>query len=137
MQGPAALDLFEGDDRLMLVKMIDDAGVTSPLWVRSSEENFDADGSPSGLFFDNVRIVHISWVGLRKLPSGHTNPVFVIVDDQPIRSGKGSSEWCLKSVEQCWSQKVKLIELKEMQQAKPSIGRARLPGASGHSFGFR
>ena len=90
-----------------------------------AEKIIDADGSLNELVFDNVRIGNSSWVALRILPSSHTNPVFVIVDDQPIRPSKRSAEWCLKSVEQCWSQKEKLIDPKEMVQAKADYEHAR------------
>ena len=35
------------------------------------------------------------------IPSAHTNPVFVIVGDQPIRASRRSAEWCLRGVDQC------------------------------------
>ncbi|HUS35201.1 MAG TPA: CehA/McbA family metallohydrolase, partial [Verrucomicrobiae bacterium] len=61
-----------------------------------------ADGTMREISFD-VPIENSSWVALRILPSSHTNPVFVMVGDKPIRSRK-SIEWCLKGVDQCWSQ---------------------------------
>ena len=53
----------------------------------------------------DVPIERSSWVALRIYPSSHTNPVFVLVDGKPIRASQKSAEWCLKSVDQCWSQK--------------------------------
>jgi len=91
----------------------------------AAEKIITADGAMNGLVFDNVRIDKSSWVALRILPSSHTNPVFVIVDDQPIHPSKRSAEWCLQSVEQCWSQKEKLIDPKEMDQAKAAYDHAR------------
>jgi len=90
-----------------------------------AEQIITADGSLTDLVFDNVRIDQSSWVAMRILPSSHTNPVFVIVDDQPIQPSKRSAEWCLKSVEQCWSQKQPLIDPKEMDQAKADYEHAR------------
>lgn len=91
----------------------------------AAEQIITADGSMNDLVFDNVRIDKSSWVALRILPSSHTNPVFVIVDDQPVHPSKRSAEWCLKSVEQCWSQKQKLIDPKELEQAKADYDHAR------------
>ncbi len=62
-----------------------------------------ADGSVEGVSFD-VPIKYSSWVALRIYPSSHTNPVFVTVGGKPIRASKKSAEWCIKSVDQCWSQ---------------------------------
>ncbi len=69
-------------------------------------QEIEADGTFRDLEFD-VPIEQSSWVAVRVYPSSHTNPVFVVVGDEPIRASKKSAEWCLKSVDQCWSQKVK------------------------------
>ena len=63
-----------------------------------------ADGSEQEVAF-TVPLKMSSWVCLRILPSSHTNPVFVVVDDKPIRASKKSAEWCLKCVDKCWSEK--------------------------------
>ena len=68
-----------------------------------------ADGSVEGVSFD-VPIKKSSWVALRVYPSSHTNPVFVTVGGKPIRASKKSAEWCLKSVDQCWSKKSRRSE---------------------------
>lgn len=91
----------------------------------AAEKIIAADGSLQDLVFDNVRIDKSSWVALRILPSSHTNPVFVIVGDQPIRPSKRSAEWCLASVEKCWSEKEKLIDPTELEQAKADYRHAR------------
>jgi hypothetical protein len=82
-----------------------------------------ADGSMREVSFD-VPIEHSSWVALRILPSSHTNPIFVIVNDKPIRSRK-SIEWCMKGVDQCWSQKERFIKKEEMDLAKQVYQHAR------------
>jgi hypothetical protein len=58
------------------------------------------------------------WLALRIRASSHTNPIFVIVNDKPIRE-KRSLEWCLKSVDQCWSQKEALITRKSTPPPPP------------------
>jgi hypothetical protein len=65
-------------------------------------------------------------VALRILPSSHTNPIFVLVDGKPIRASKRSAEWCLKGVDQCWSQKEKFIKANELDAAKAAYDHARV-----------
>jgi hypothetical protein len=83
-----------------------------------------ADGQMRDVEFD-VNIDRSSWVALRILPSSHTNPVFVLVDDKPIRASRRSAEWCLKGVDQCWEKKQQFIKADEMDQAKRDYDHAR------------
>lgn len=83
-----------------------------------------ADGTMRDVSFD-VKIDRSSWVAVRILPSSHTNPVFVLVDGKPIRASRRSAEWCLKSVDQCWSQKQRFIKPDEMDDAKAAYEHAR------------
>jgi len=83
-----------------------------------------ADGKLQDVSFD-VKIDRSSWVALRILPSSHTNPIFVLVDGKPIRASKRSAEWCLKGVDQCWSQKEKHIKPAEKEEAKAAYDHAR------------
>jgi len=83
-----------------------------------------ADGSIQDLAFETM-VEDSSWLALRIFPSSHTNPVFVLVAGKPIRASRRSAEWCLKSVDQCWSQKKKLIAQKEMQDAINAYEHAR------------
>jgi hypothetical protein len=84
----------------------------------------EADGAFRTLEFD-VPIERSSWVAARVYPSSHTNPVFVTVGDRPIRASRRSAEWCLKSVDQCWSQKVKAIRPSERDAARAAFDAAR------------
>jgi hypothetical protein len=88
------------------------------------KEELKADGKLHDLSFD-VPIQRSSWVALRILPSSHTNPIFVTVDGKPIRASRRSLEWCLKGVDQCWSQKQKLIAAAEMPDAERAYEHAR------------
>jgi hypothetical protein len=83
-----------------------------------------ADGSEHPMSFD-VNIDHSSWVALRILPSSHTNPVFILVAGKPIRASRRSAQWCLKGVDQCWSQKQRFIAPNEMDDAKAAYDHAR------------
>jgi len=83
-----------------------------------------ADGQQRELAFD-VPIERSSWVALRVLPSSHTNPIFVLVDDQPIRASRHSASWCLEAVERCWSQKERFYDADERADAGAAYDHAR------------
>ncbi|MCC6822642.1 MAG: CehA/McbA family metallohydrolase [Verrucomicrobia subdivision 3 bacterium] len=83
-----------------------------------------ADGKLQAVSFD-IAINRSSWVALRILPSSHTNPIFVLVNGKPIRASRRSAEWCLKGVDQCWLQKEKLINAKELTEARRAYDHAR------------
>jgi len=86
--------------------------------------NILADGKLRDVAFD-ISIERSSWVALRILPSSHTNPIFVLVDDRPIRASRKSAEWCLKAVDQCWSQKGPKISDRERSDAEKAYNHAR------------
>lgn len=71
-------------------------------------EHLPADGTERTLEFA-VNIERSSWVALRILYSSHTNPVFVLVGDAPIRASRRSARWCLAGVETCRRQKRRFI----------------------------
>lgn len=89
-----------------------------------AKQSIVADGTARDLTFD-VKIDRSSWVAVRILPSSHTNPIFVLVGDKPVRASKRSAEWCLKGVDQCWSQKQRFIKADEMADAKRAYEHAR------------
>jgi hypothetical protein len=89
-----------------------------------ASKNIFADGTIQSLSFD-VPIEQSSWVALRILPSSHTNPIFVTVGNRPIRSSRLSAEWCLKAVDQCWSQKAPQISIRERPEAERVYEHAR------------
>jgi hypothetical protein len=92
--------------------------------VPVAEKTIAADGSFQDVEFD-VPIARSSWVALRIYPSSHTNPIFVLVDGKPIRASRRSAEWCLQSVDQCWSQKKKAIRESELKAAEDAYEVAR------------
>jgi len=89
-----------------------------------ARKNLVADGKIRDIAFD-VPIARSSWVALRILPSSHTNPIFVLVDGKPIRASRRSAEWCLKGVEQCFSQKDRFIKAAEKEDAKAAYTQAK------------
>ncbi len=89
-----------------------------------AEQKIIADGQMRDLAFD-VKIERSSWVALRIRASSHTNPIFVTAGDKPIRASRRSAEWCLKAVDQCWSQKAPKIAAKERDEAAKAYEHAR------------
>ncbi|MCI0523928.1 MAG: CehA/McbA family metallohydrolase, partial [Acidobacteria bacterium] len=89
-----------------------------------AKKNIPADGQIRDLTFD-AKIERSSWVALRVPVSSHTNPIFVIVGDKPVRASRRSAEWCLKAVDQCWSQKAPKIAAKERDEAAKAYEHAR------------
>ena len=83
-----------------------------------------ADGQLRPLVFD-MAIEKSSWVAARIRPAAHTNPVFVVVGDRPIRASRRSARWCLAAVNQCWSQKAPRIRDGERDAARQAYDHAR------------
>lgn len=73
----------------------------------------------------DVKLEKSSWVALRIFASSHSNPVFVVVGDKPIRASKKSAEWCLKAVDVCWEKKVSRIREEEKEDARKAYDVAR------------
>ncbi|MFL6333424.1 MAG: CehA/McbA family metallohydrolase [Pyrinomonadaceae bacterium] len=89
-----------------------------------ASRNIPADGSLRDVAFD-IPVERSSWVALRILPSSHTNPVFVVVGGRPIRASRRSAEWCLKAVDQCWTQKAPQTSERERPDAARAYEQAR------------
>jgi hypothetical protein len=89
-----------------------------------AKQNLVADGTLRDLTFDTM-LERSSWLAVRMLPSSHTNPVWVLVAGKPVRVSRRSAEWCLKGVDQCWSQKQRFIKPEELEQAKADYEHAR------------
>ena len=92
--------------------------------VEGARRELVADGTPRDLEFD-VPIEQSSWVALRILASCHTNPVFVVVGDKPIRASRRSADWCIRSIDECWTKKEPLIRESEKAEAKKAYEEAK------------
>src|SRR5713101_7566570 len=66
--------------------------------IAVARQEIVADGVLRPVSFDS-KIDRSSWIALRILPSSHTNPIFALVGDKPVRASKASAEWCLRAVE--------------------------------------
>ena len=87
-----------------------------------SSQEIPADGSLHDLVFQH-RFDRSSWVAARVFPGGHTNPIFVIVDGQPILE-QLSAAWCLRCVETCRRAKLPIYREDERAQAEADYSHA-------------
>ena len=83
-----------------------------------------ADGRVHDVEFE-VPVERSSWIAARILYSSHTNPMFVIADEKPIRASRRSAEWCLAAVNQCWTQKSPRTRAEDLDAARDAYDHAR------------
>jgi hypothetical protein len=89
-----------------------------------AREEIEADGTLRDVSFE-TSVDKSSWIAIRILPSSHTNPIFVLVKDKPIRASRRSAQWCRDGVDRCWQQKQRFIKSDEMAEAKQAYEHAR------------
>ncbi len=82
-----------------------------------------ADGKVHDVSLD-VPIQRSSWVAIRQFPQLHTNPVNVIVADQPIRASRQSADWCRATIELLWQNRKARIATDERDEARRTFERA-------------
>ena len=82
-----------------------------------------SDGSLKEIHF-TAGVQRSSWLAIRQFPQLHTNPINVIVTDQPIRVSKESAEWCAQATELLWKNRSHLIPENERIEAKQAYDRA-------------
>ncbi len=92
--------------------------------VKGATKELVADGTLRDLEFD-VPMERSSWVAIRVLGSAHTNPIYVVVGDKPIRASRRSAQWCLDAIDQCWTQKDPQIREHDKAEAKQAYDQAR------------
>lgn len=85
-----------------------------------ASKNVPADDEEHLLTFD-VPIEKSSWVALRHFPQMHTNPVTVLVKNQPIRASRKSAEWCVEVIEQLWRVRESAIAESERDAARKTF----------------
>ena len=83
-----------------------------------------ADGNWNEIAFDWF-VDRSSWLALRILPSSHTNPIFVLLRNQPVRASVESAKWCRDAVDRCWEMKRASIREKDLQAASAAYDSAR------------
>lgn len=89
-----------------------------------AEQKVPADGEQRTLKFQ-AKLDKSSWIAVRVTPHAHTNPVYVLVDDKPIRANAASARWCLAGIEQCWLTKQKTYAEAEQADAVAAYEHAR------------
>jgi hypothetical protein len=83
-----------------------------------------ADDKEHDIAFE-VPIECSSWVALRQFPQMHTNPVNVLVNNEPIRVSRRSALWCLGTIEQLWRVRAQAIAAEERGEAEQTFNRAK------------
>jgi hypothetical protein len=89
-----------------------------------AHQEIEADGAPHDLAFD-VALARSSWIACRIFASAHTNPIYVLVGDRPIRASKKSVQWCLDGVDQCWRSKSDGLKQEEREACEKAYDAAR------------
>ncbi|MFO0905877.1 MAG: CehA/McbA family metallohydrolase [Pirellulales bacterium] len=89
-----------------------------------AEQSLPVDGNERTIRFAHA-ITQSSWAAIRVFPNAHTNPVFITVDDKPIRANRHSAEWCLRSLDICWKSKAHTYRAEERPTAEQDYETAR------------
>ena len=89
-----------------------------------ASQEITADGREQSLVFEHS-FEKSSWAAIRVFPKAHTNPVFVLVNNQPIRANRHSADWCLRCVDQCWKSKSPTYREEERTNAERDYDTAR------------
>lgn len=112
--GPPPDDLETGGKRRVEI-------VVNGIAVASREVM--ADGGIHSLSFE-IPIEESSWIALRHFPQLHTNPVNVIVAENPIRASQKSALWCIETIHQLWRARESKIGDDEKPAARAAFNRA-------------
>lgn len=82
-----------------------------------------ADGTVQNIRF-SYNMDHSSWAAIRVRGSSHSNPIFILVDDKPVREER-SAQWCRDALDKCWQMKSPNIRAEERPAAKEAYDKAR------------
>lgn len=82
-----------------------------------------ADGQEHDLNWD-IKIDRSSWVAIRHFPQMHTNPVSVIVGNQPIRASRSSALWCAEGIRNLIETRMRFISKDEKAEALKTFEKA-------------
>lgn len=81
-----------------------------------ASQEINSDGVEQTLTVEHT-LEKSSWAAIRIFSIAHTNSVFVIVDEKPIRASRLNAQWCLKGAEQCWKAKAHTDRADELATA--------------------
>jgi hypothetical protein len=110
-----AAALTEGKDSLQAELIVNGYPV--------ARQNLKADGSATDITFKHS-VSESSWVAVRVFPHAHTNPIYVVVNEKPVRGSVDSARWCLAGVEQCWTSKQNTYAADEQADARAAYDQA-------------
>ena len=68
-----------------------------------------------------IPIERSSWVAVRQFPQLHSNPVNVMVGDEPIRASRDSARWCIEMTELLWKNRENRIAEDERDEAREAF----------------
>jgi hypothetical protein len=91
--------------------------------VPVASQAFPADGVEREATFE-VPVDRSCWIALRQFPQMHTNPVFVLMNRQPIRASRRSALWCIGAIRQLWRVRGQNIAAAERDEAKQAFDAA-------------
>lgn len=114
LHAPRSQRIIQGGDRL--VELVVNGEVVG-------SQEIPADGRIHDLTFD-IPMTRSSWIALRHFPQLHTNPVHVLVDDQPIRGSRASALWCAETIRLLWKYRRRFIDESERKAAEAAYQRA-------------
>jgi hypothetical protein len=83
-----------------------------------------ADGTIRQIRFKTT-VTRSSWLALRIMPSSHTHPVFIRVENKPLRTSKRSALWCRTSIDKLWTVKSPFMRESERPAASEAFDHAR------------
>ena len=89
----------------------------------AASKQVTADGAVHDLSFQ-VAVERSSWIAIRQFPQLHTNPVEVVIDNQPIRASQASALWCAESIRLLWQNRRRFIREDEREAARETYARA-------------
>ena len=108
-------------------RVADQPTLTAELIVNGypvATQEFPADGSSREIAFQH-RFSESSWAAIRVFPHAHTNPIYVHINEQPVRASLDSARWCLEGVRQCWKMKQNTYDPSEQQDARTAYDHAQ------------
>lgn len=89
-----------------------------------AEQTVPADGQPHDLTW-TISLDRSSWVTLRQFPQLHTNPVTVLIGEQPVRASRRSAQWCVEMIDVLWNNRERMIAPAERDAAKAAFERSK------------
>jgi len=114
LHAPRSDEIVKGGERLVEI-VVNGRAV--------AQRHVPADGNVHDLEF-KIKVERSSWIALRHFPQLHTNPVNVIIADQPIRASRASALWCAETIKLLWRHRKNRIAEHERDAANETYQEA-------------